>query len=103
MYKLIAFFTKPDNVEEFDKHYDEVHAPLMRKVPGLVRLEVSRNLRAFSGEAPYYLIAEMHFADKDAFKAAMASEENKAAGKDVMGFAGKLVTMVHGEFGDVQG
>ncbi len=103
MYKLIALFTKPDNVEEFDKHYDEVHAPLMKKVPGLERLLVSRNLRAFGGEAPYYLIAEMHFADKETFKAAMASEENKAAGKDVMGFAGKLVSMVHGEFSQSEG
>jgi uncharacterized protein (TIGR02118 family) len=101
MYKLIALFSRPDNVEEFDKHYDEVHAPLMKKVPGLQRLVVSRNLRAFAGDSPYYLIAEMHFADKDAFKAAMASEENKAAGKDVMSFAGKLVTMVHGEFAAV--
>jgi len=98
MYKLIAFFTRPENVEEFDRHYDEVHAPLMRKVPGLQKMLVSRNLRAFTGDAPYYLIAEMHFADKDAFKAAMGSEENKAAGKDVMSFAGNLVTMVHGQF-----
>jgi uncharacterized protein (TIGR02118 family) len=101
MYKLIAMFTAPDNVEEFDKHYNEVHAPLMKQVPGLERLVVSRNLRAFGGDAPYYLIAEMHFADKDSFKTAMASEENKAAGKDVMGFAGKLVTMVHGETNEV--
>jgi uncharacterized protein (TIGR02118 family) len=98
MYKLIAFFTRPENVEEFDKHYDEIHAPLMRAVPGLQNMVVSRNLRAFAGDSPYYLIAEMHFADKDAFKAAMGSDENKAAGKDLMGFAGKLVSMVHGEF-----
>ncbi|MBS1912028.1 MAG: EthD family reductase [Bacteroidetes bacterium] len=101
MYKLVAFFTRPDNIEEFDTHYNEVHAPLMKKVPGLERLVVSRNTRAFAGDSPYYLIAEMHFADKDAFKAAMASEENKTAGNDVMGFAGKLVTMVHGEFNEV--
>ncbi len=97
MYKLIALFTRPENVEEFDRHYDEVHAPLMKQVPGLERLVVTRNPRAFGGDAPYYLIAEMHFADKDTFKAAMASEENKAAGKDVMEFAGRLVTMMHGE------
>src|SRR5688500_2947887 len=101
MYKLIAFFTRPENVEEFDKHYNEVHAPLMSKVPGLEKRTVARNVRAFSGEAPYYMIAEMHFADREAFKAAMASDENKAAGKDVMSFAGPLVTMVHGEFTDV--
>jgi uncharacterized protein (TIGR02118 family) len=98
MYKLVAFFKQPENVEEFDRHYDDIHAPLMRKVPGLEKMVVSRGLRAFGADSPYYLIAEMHFADRDAFKAAMASDENKAAGKDVMSFAGNLVTMVHGEF-----
>ena len=98
MYKLVALFKQPMNVEEFDAHYDNVHAPLMRKVPGLEQMIVSRGLRSFGGDSPYYLMAEMHFADKDAFKAAMASEENKAAGKDVMEFAGALVTMVHGDF-----
>ena len=101
MYKLVAFFKHPENVEEFDRHYNEVHAPLMRQVPGLERMIVSRGLRSFGGDSPYYLIAEMHFADRDAFKAAMASDENKAAGKDVMSFAGSLVTMVHGEFNEV--
>lgn len=100
MYKLIALYKRPDDVEAFDKHYDEIHSPLIRKVPGLQKLSVSRSLRAFAGDAPYYLMAEMEFADKEAFKAAMASEENKAAGKDLMGFAGSLVTMVHGEFND---
>lgn len=100
MYKLIAFFAPPENVEEFDKHYDETHAPLMQQVPGLQKLTVGRGLRSFGADSPYYLIAEMEFADKEAFKAAMGSDENKAAGKDLMGFAGKLVTMVHGEFAD---
>jgi uncharacterized protein (TIGR02118 family) len=98
MYKLVAFFKQPENVEEFDRHYDEIHAPLMRQVPGLQRMVVSRGLRSFGVDSPYYLIAEMHFDDRDAFKTAMASDENKAAGKDVMSFAGSLVTMVHGEF-----
>jgi len=102
MYKLIAFFAPPENVEEFDKHYDEIHAPLMRKVPGLLKLTVGRGLRSFGADSSYYLVAEMEFADKDTFKAAMGSDENKAAGKDLMGFAGKLVTMVHGEFSDVE-
>ncbi len=100
MYKLIALFTQPENVEEFDAHYNEVHAPLMRKVPGLNKLTVGRRLRSFGADSPYYLVAEMEFTDRDAFKAAMGSEENKAAGKDLMSFAGGLVTMIHGEFDD---
>jgi hypothetical protein len=38
----------------------------------------------------------MYFDDKDSFKAAMASAENAAAGKDLMGFAGPLVSMCTG-------
>ena len=37
----------------------------------------------------------------DSFKAAMASEENKAAGKDLMSFAGPLVSMSIGSVEDI--
>ncbi len=97
MIKLVALFKRPEDVEEFDRHYEDTHAPLMRKVPGLERMEVTRNLKAFRGEPDYYLIAEMYFRDKESFDAAMASEENRAAGKDLMSFAREVVTMVYGE------
>jgi uncharacterized protein (TIGR02118 family) len=97
MIKLVALFKRPEDVEEFDRHYREVHAPLMAKVPGLGRMEVTRNLKALRGEPEYYLIAEMYFRDKETFDAAMASEENRAAGKDLMSFARDVVTMVYGE------
>jgi uncharacterized protein (TIGR02118 family) len=97
MIKLVALFKRPEDVEEFDRHYDETHAPLMGKVPGLERMEVTRNLKAFRGEPDYYLIAEMYFRDKESFDAAMSSDENRAAGKDLMSFAREVVTMVYGE------
>ncbi len=100
MIKLIALFKRPQDAEEFDRHYNETHAPLMRKVPGLERMEVTRNLSAFRGEPEYYLIAEMYFRDQEAFDAAMASEENRVAGKDLMSFARDYVTMVYGEVGE---
>lgn len=97
MIKLVALFKRPEAVEEFDAHYEQIHAPLMRKVPGLTRMEVTRNLQAFRGEPQYYLVAEMYFNSRDEFDAAMASEENRAAGKDLMGFARDYVTMFYGE------
>ncbi len=97
MIKLVALFKRPDAVEEFDAHYEQIHAPLMEKVPGLVRMEVTRNLMAFRGEPDYYLVAEMYFVDQETFDMAMASEENRAAGKDLMGFAREYVTMFYGE------
>ncbi len=97
MIKLAALFKRPENTEAFDSHYAGVHAPLMQKVPGLERMEVTRNLHAFRGEPEYYMLVEMYFRDKETFDAAMGSEENRAAGKDLMGFAREYVTMFYGE------
>ena len=97
MIKLVALFKRPADPVLFDAHYDETHAHLMRKVPGLVKMEVTRDLHAFRGEPEYYLIAEMYWKDKESFEAAMNSEENRAAGKDLMSFARDYVTMVYGE------
>lgn len=97
MIKLVALFKQPADAANFDRHYNDVHTPLMRQVPGLERMEVIRNLKGFSGTPEYYLIAEMCFKDKEAFDMAMSSPENRAAGKDLMSFARDVVTMVYGE------
>ncbi len=94
MFKLVAIYTTPDDVEAFENHYREIHTPLVRKMPGLKKLELSRFFGAPQGDARYYMMAEMYFADKDALFAALKSDEGKAAGKDLMGFAGKCVHMM---------
>ena len=100
MIKLLALFTRPEDPAAFDQHYNEVHLPLIRQVPGLRRLVLNRVWGAPRGEPAYYQIAEMWFDDRPAFDAAMASPENRAAGKDLMSFARDLVTMVFVESGD---
>ena len=42
MVKLVALYRKPNDVGTFETHYKEIHTPLVRKMPGLKRLEVSR-------------------------------------------------------------
>jgi uncharacterized protein (TIGR02118 family) len=96
--KLVALYKKPADVAAFEKHYREVHTPLARKMPGLKRLEVSHITGSPAGEAKFHLLAEMYFESHEAMKAALASPEGKAAGKDVMSFAGDLVHMM---FADV--
>jgi uncharacterized protein (TIGR02118 family) len=97
MIKLVALYKRPEDTAAFDQHYDQTHSPLMRQVPGLLRMEVTRNLQSFRGDPEYYLVAEMYFQDRASFDAAMASEENRAAGKDLMSFARPYVTMFYGE------
>jgi len=101
VYKFIALYETPDDIPAFLEHYQNVHAPLARKVPGLQKLVVNRiKANAFGGDPPYFLIAEMHFATKEAFDTAMASEENKAAGRDAMKFARGIVTGLIAESDD---
>ncbi|MFC4769711.1 EthD family reductase [Effusibacillus consociatus] len=93
MVKLVAIYRKPENVEEFDQHYNNVHAPLAAKMPGLIKLEVNKIYGAPMGESDLHLIAEMYFENKEDLTNSLSSPEGRAAGKDLMGFAGKLVSM----------
>jgi uncharacterized protein (TIGR02118 family) len=97
MVKLIAIYKQPEIKENFDEHYYNVHTPLVKKVPGLEKVEVSKIFGSPTGKSEYHLLAQLYFKDKDTFNTAMNSPEMKAAGKDLMGFAGPLVTMMFGE------
>lgn len=97
MVKLIALYRKPVDVAAFDKHYNEVHTPLAKKMPGLRKIEVARCFGAPGGEPKFYLVAEMYFDNKEALMAALGSPEGKAAGKDVMSFAADIIHMMFAE------
>ena len=95
MVTMIAMYRKPEDREAFDRHYDEVHTPLVRKIPGLAGLRVHRvTADAFGGEPEFVLIAEMRFPDRATFDAALRSPENRAVGKDLMSFAKGLATVL---------
>jgi len=95
MIKLIALYKRPEDPEAFMRHYREVHTPLTRRLPGLQALVVnSVTADAFGNEPEYALIAEMHFADRNAFTSAMRSPENKALAEDLSGFAAGLATVL---------
>ncbi|MGN1402141.1 MAG: EthD family reductase [Bacillus sp. (in: firmicutes)] len=98
MHKLIALYKHPENKETFDDHYFNVHGPLTEKIPGLQKMVVTKMAGSpMGGEAAYYLMCEMYYEDLDALKNGMRSAEGKASGKDLMGFAGELVTLMIGE------
>lgn len=97
MVKLIALYRQPEDAAAFDQHYEEVHSPLAMKMPGLEKVEITKILGTPQGASEYYLMAELYFKDVETLTASMRSPEGKAAAKDVMGFAGTLVSMHIGE------
>jgi len=81
--KLVVLYTQPADPAAFDEHYLTVHAPLVRKIPGLQRFETGRITAALDGgEQTYYRTAELSFADQAAIEAALGSPEGAAAGQD---------------------
>jgi uncharacterized protein (TIGR02118 family) len=97
MVKLIALYKTPQDQRSFDSHYAEVHTPLVRKMPGLRRLEVAKITGAPIGEAQHYLIAEMYFDDQDSMQRSLSSPEGKATARDLVAFAGNIVTMFYAD------
>ncbi len=92
--KLVALYKKPADTEAFEQHYAEVHLPLMQKVPGIVKTEMTRFFVGPTGEPPFYMMFEAYFNDRAALDAAMKSPENRAAGKDLMSFAKDIVQVM---------
>jgi uncharacterized protein (TIGR02118 family) len=96
MAKLIVFYRTPRDPAEFDRYYAQVHTPLVKKIPGLRRLEVTRLTGVPSGASDLYLIAELYFDNAAAREAALASNEGKAAEADLPKFAEGIVNVYFG-------
>jgi uncharacterized protein (TIGR02118 family) len=97
MNTLLALYAAPDDPAAFLTRYHQGHAPLVRQLPGLVSLTVTRIDRVYAGQGAPFLIATMAFTDTEALKAAMKSPQMAAVGADVAQFADGLVTIVGGQ------
>ncbi len=83
MARMLVIYKTPEDKDAFDKHYFEVHIPLAKKLPGLMKYEVSKSpVIAITGDAGTYLIGTLYFDSLDAIKSAFASEQGKACAAD---------------------
>lgn len=97
MFQLIALFNHPEDAAAFDKHYDEVHAPLAKELPGLIRYTASRpGPNPDGSQAPYYLVAALDFESGDDLQAALGSPAGEKTLADLPNFAGAGVTVLTG-------
>lgn len=94
--KLIALYKQPPDAQKFELAYFNTHLPLLKKVPGLQKTEITRFTRTLMGEG-LYMMAEMYFPDQNALKTAMKSPEMATAGDNLNSFAEGLVTLMYGE------
>jgi len=98
LYQLTALYNQPEDPAAFDKHYDTVHAPLAKKLPGLKRYTISHPGPDPEGNAPaYYLVAVLEWDDEATAGADLSGEVGQAAVADLANFAGAGVTLLTGE------
>ncbi len=92
MVKFTVLLGAPDNPEAFEKYYLDVHVPLVKKMPGLLRFEASRLLPGRDGRPPaHYRMAELYFEDMEHLTASFASPEGRAGGEDTAKFPKEVV------------
>jgi uncharacterized protein (TIGR02118 family) len=94
---LLALYRRPDGgdaaLETFLQRYRDEHLPLIATVPGLRSTRVRRVTHAY-GDSDLVLVAELAFDDRAALDAAVASEEMRAAGRNLRDIAPGLATLV---------
>jgi len=93
MHVLTVCYGHPADPVAFDEYYTSTHVPLVHKLPGLVSYTY-RHCESLDGsQPPYYLLAELSFASREALNAALSSPEGSAAAADMANFADGGATM----------
>lgn len=93
MIKLVVLFRRQTKTDGFALRY-ESNLALLRRMPGVLRVERGRVVGGPGGDAAYHAITEVYFESLDALDAALTSPEGVAAGKDLMAFAGSSAELL---------
>lgn len=81
--RFLVLYATPTDTDAFDRHYHDVHTPLTKRLPGLRRYSLSRNVASIRGCDPSYLIAELEWDNLEALRAAFASPEGRDTADDM--------------------
>jgi uncharacterized protein (TIGR02118 family) len=96
MVKLIILFKRPADEAVFEARYNQ-NLALMEKLPGIRRRQACVVLGSPAGKSPYFRVLELCFDDFAALDKALISEEGRAAGIDLMHFAGHDAELIFAE------
>jgi len=95
MFKLIILLTKKEAMsdDEFARYLLEVHAPLARRMPGIIRYVVNMVQKPPGREPDFHAAAELWFDSREGMRKAFSSYQVEAAQKDTEKFTSKILTL----------
>jgi len=100
MYKLTALYRMPQDPDHFRNHYENVHMPLVRKMPGVLRMNYTFDVKDLAGNQPYFCIFEAYFRTAQDMVDAANSPEGQAVTADIPNYRPGEFEIVHYEVPD---
>ena len=98
MTTLLALYRRPDGGDEalaaFERAYAETHLPLIAATPGLRAIRCQRVVQGLGAPTELVLVTSMDFDDRAALDAGLASDEMRAAGRNLREIAAGLSTLL---------
>ncbi|WHY89005.1 EthD family reductase [Neobacillus novalis] len=79
---MIIMYEEPKDKEGFDQHYFDVHVPLGRSIPNIIKDSVQRVVSAQNTQLNLYLVTTLEFENMEKLTEAFASPEAKKAEED---------------------
>jgi uncharacterized protein (TIGR02118 family) len=80
--KMVIMYEEPTDKEKFDQHYFDVHVPLGRKIPNVIKDSVHRVVDSQNTNLNFYLMTILEFENMEKLQEAFASPEAKQAEED---------------------
>jgi uncharacterized protein (TIGR02118 family) len=88
MAKLVVLYNPPQDSGAFGSYYIPKHIPLVRKIPGVRKIEVSTGpVVTPDGPSPYHLVAMLSFDSLADLQTGVGSTEGQEAVADLANFA----------------
>jgi uncharacterized protein (TIGR02118 family) len=83
MAKMTVIYKTPEDIEFFERHYFEVHVPLAKQLPGLIRYEINDGpiVSTTTLEVPFR-IANLYFESLETMMNAFRSETGQQCAAD---------------------
>lgn len=95
MHKLIVLYRDPPDEAAFRQHYEAVHLPLVRRVPGVIDARASfAPGDGQGGRSRYACIGETLFDSEASMRNSLQTPEGKALIDDAANYAGTRFEMI---------
>ncbi len=83
MAKMTVIYKTPKDKASFDRHYFDIHVPLAKQLPGLIKYEINEgSIVSTTGHSETYRIANLYFESLDSIRNAFSSEIGKKCAVD---------------------